>query len=696
MSAERAIVTRDEDKLERSPFVDRFVDAIVDPITRRSTGVVVGITGPWGSGKTSVLNLLEERISSLYRHALIVRFDPWLITGSDELIESFIKEFLASLNYKSSEYSEWSEVADALSEYAEAFSPVVREVNGIAGSLLAFFQWVLGRRGTRKTLPQLRAELSSRLREVNAPVVVLIDELDRVEDDEVKAVAQLVRAVIDFPNVSYVLAYDHGRVVEALGTLKGRSPLDAPARGQAYLEKIVQFAFPLPLTESNDLKVYFLGALDELIAAGVDLDLQAEGGRGRAVVDALLDGVLVTPRDAKRVLGHYRVLNQMVGGEVNGSDLLGYSALATKCPQVLEIIAGDYERYVDDPADESEYLRRVASKVDRFEPLRPVLGDRFKRLFGLLFPQSRRDRTDDLRYSLPISRRHALRTVLKLGISTEGIRRDEIEYMLGAPANQVARFFKDRLRDGTLFPYLDRIQDIYPTVSSPPPMEFWRGVRSFLQKRDRRSALDLLAKREAVESFARMLITSAYRRSAGSEAVAIVSAMGASGEINVTAEILRLHFFMHGLFERRKDSDRYAFLDEDETKSLARSMASKWKKLLVTRGLVYRIVNMDVIYVLRDMDQYGPEERSALTDQISNMEIMDRMTVLMFGRGHMVHNDYLDTIVDRDKYLSQAIERLAILSDEVALVRASANQLSEHNALRTAYERAVGGFTGSD
>src|SRR5690349_7461474 len=81
---ERPIECADADKLERDTFVRRLTDALINPNTNRSTGVVVGIVGPWGSGKSSILILLEEAIKSRYDSAIVVRFDPWLVSGRDD------------------------------------------------------------------------------------------------------------------------------------------------------------------------------------------------------------------------------------------------------------------------------------------------------------------------------------------------------------------------------------------------------------------------------------------------------------------------------------------------------------------------------------------------------------------------------------------------------------------------------------
>ncbi|WP_439410039.1 P-loop NTPase fold protein [Bradyrhizobium sp. DASA03076] len=66
-----------------------------------------------------------------------------------------------------------------------------------------------------ESLTGLKSRLMKELAAVDVPIVVLIDELDRVEDDEIRTVAQLVRSVADFPGISYVLAYDSKRVIQA-------------------------------------------------------------------------------------------------------------------------------------------------------------------------------------------------------------------------------------------------------------------------------------------------------------------------------------------------------------------------------------------------------------------------------------------------------------------------------------------------
>ena len=73
----------EEDKLNRTPFVDEIVELIdrytdVDEKKDNHDGLVIGLEGDWGSGKTSVLNLLENRFQDKNERYVVQRLDSWL------------------------------------------------------------------------------------------------------------------------------------------------------------------------------------------------------------------------------------------------------------------------------------------------------------------------------------------------------------------------------------------------------------------------------------------------------------------------------------------------------------------------------------------------------------------------------------------------------------------------------------------
>ncbi|MFW6027224.1 MAG: P-loop NTPase fold protein, partial [bacterium] len=91
------ITSAREDRLGRMSFVKRFARALVNERTGRATGVTVGITGSWGTGKTSVLNLLSEYLHEQFPDGLVVRFNPWSISSRYDVIGAFLSDLYAEL-----------------------------------------------------------------------------------------------------------------------------------------------------------------------------------------------------------------------------------------------------------------------------------------------------------------------------------------------------------------------------------------------------------------------------------------------------------------------------------------------------------------------------------------------------------------------------------------------------------------------
>src|SRR5271168_1006253 len=120
---ERPIQSKAEDKLERGRFIERLAGALVNFETKKSTGVVVGITGSWGSGKSSLLNLLKEYIEDEYPDALVVRFDPWLVSGRNDLIAEFLGELIGTIKAGERRLAKFKRLGGIIAEYGAQLAP---------------------------------------------------------------------------------------------------------------------------------------------------------------------------------------------------------------------------------------------------------------------------------------------------------------------------------------------------------------------------------------------------------------------------------------------------------------------------------------------------------------------------------------------------------------------------------------------
>ena len=81
-----------QDKLNRAKFAQSVSKSIMK--TRKgNNSIVIGLMGGWGTGKSSLLNLIENSITDVN----IVRFNPWNYYSQQTLFTSFFDELTNTL-----------------------------------------------------------------------------------------------------------------------------------------------------------------------------------------------------------------------------------------------------------------------------------------------------------------------------------------------------------------------------------------------------------------------------------------------------------------------------------------------------------------------------------------------------------------------------------------------------------------------
>src|SRR5215468_4867933 len=95
-NVERPIEAERDDRLLRLDFVSRLLGALIEP-EGRATGIVLGLAGPGGSGKTSILNMVAELAEARHPATIVVAFNPCLANPRNGLIHAFFAEMTAAL-----------------------------------------------------------------------------------------------------------------------------------------------------------------------------------------------------------------------------------------------------------------------------------------------------------------------------------------------------------------------------------------------------------------------------------------------------------------------------------------------------------------------------------------------------------------------------------------------------------------------
>jgi predicted KAP-like P-loop ATPase len=196
-----------QDELGRDGFAVALRDEIRDAPVE---GFVIGVTGDWGSGKTSVINMAVNPLAEEPRFR-IVRFNPWLFSGTPQLIEHFFTEVSSQLREagQRAKGERLLRLSEAISAYADILDPL-RFAPGVdaavrAGRASAGILERIGRKPA--SAHEKKVALDNLLADHDERLVVVMDDIDRLTDHEIRDVMRLVRLVGDFPNTIYVLAY---------------------------------------------------------------------------------------------------------------------------------------------------------------------------------------------------------------------------------------------------------------------------------------------------------------------------------------------------------------------------------------------------------------------------------------------------------------------------------------------------------
>jgi len=347
LNADRPVAVPEDDAYGYYPFAKSLAEAIRK--TPSPAGVVMAVNGPWGSGKSSLLNLIKHDLrQGAEAQPVIIEFNPWWFKGRDQLAGQLLTQFHKALIGESGVLRD---AGNMLANYASAISKAVTYSTSIPwlDTLLTPFFKLLGRKPI--DVPKVKAKISKTLEKSDRRVLIIIDDIDRLTPQEMLEVFKVVKALGDFPNVLYLLSFDRDVVAEAIGSALN-------VGGLAYLEKIVQAAFELPAISQSQLNAHFSQELNKLLSAVPTPDAEP-----RYFQNIFFDGLehyLQRPRDIVRIMNVLRVTFPAVAGEVNWVDFVALEFLRIFEPVAYQRIRNHSRMFTGSPSMD-ENLQQVTT-----------------------------------------------------------------------------------------------------------------------------------------------------------------------------------------------------------------------------------------------------------------------------------------------------------------------------------------------
>jgi predicted KAP-like P-loop ATPase len=323
--SDKPLINPVDDRLGFSKFAEQFANAI--KMVDKNECLVYALCGSWGSGKSTCLNFVKsflENNTTEQDKISIIDFNPWWYSGKQDLLTQFFREFGLAVGQNKDN----SEILKTIIKYAEVIAEIP-EPTGIA----KFLGKILNKSGEelkKKEITEIRKELICKLKESRNKFVVFIDDIDRLDGEEIRDIFKIIKAVGDFPNVVYVLSFDRTVVFESLKNVQPGLP------GEEYIEKIVQVIFDLPKPNKSILASFFEKDIEPLLE-----NTPSELYEQKHWQETFLFGIrnyLNTPRNARRLANIIKLIYPNLIGKVNFPDFVAIQVLRLFEPDIYEFI----------------------------------------------------------------------------------------------------------------------------------------------------------------------------------------------------------------------------------------------------------------------------------------------------------------------------------------------------------------------
>ncbi len=509
-TADRPIATSKADRLGRTAFAEALAERI--RAWNGHESLVISLCGEWGCGKTSLKNMVLESLNKGRQSNVdVLQFNPWEISGHGSVAASFFRELSVALNRHSSKEPAAKAAVQRLNLYSKFASfggtslkaigkampfagvlggPIVEALGDAAtttSEVAAKGAALQGDAPPELSLAEVKRLLAADMAKLKRPLLVVIDDIDRLTTDEIREVFQLVKANADFPNLIYLLMFDREIVARALDSIAG-------GRGHEFLDKIIQVLFHVPQPSMKRVhKVLFEGLDTHLAEVGVGERWETQ--RWSSVWPGALSLYFTNLRCVYRFLGSFSFqVSQMRNGktfELNPLDLvvietlrLFEPALYESLPARREILTGAQitQIFSEDEKKKKAQLTEQSALLSLIpESRRNALSEILEALFPALYGHQHSDR-HAMQRQLRVGHEEYFDRYFTMSLAPDDVPQADLDalrenFFTPAAFAECCESLKSRDLLAVAFERLDAYKQDFPPHGVPQPDYGARGCR---------------------------------------------------------------------------------------------------------------------------------------------------------------------------------------------------------------------------
>lgn len=320
----------DDDKLKNHVFAEALAKCILG--IKDPKGGVIAVHGPWGSGKSSVINLVLHKLDESPDRPAIIKFNSWCYRSEEGVVAGFFQEFYTGLK---SEVRDTSINIDSLLKLGSRLTGAVKmaspvldaTIPGVGKIVSAGSDLIEKSISENQTIDSLQKRVSKELEMAGQKILIVIDDIDRLSPQEAIAIFRIIKSVGRLNNVTYLLAYDR---VETEKMINDKLSVD----GIHYLEKIVQASFDLPNPIPKTISSMLDEKLNEIFENKKRRNFQFSDDR----IQEIVVPEIKTVRDMHRLGNILSVTFPVVEDDVNVEDFVSLETIRLFHPYVYKEI----------------------------------------------------------------------------------------------------------------------------------------------------------------------------------------------------------------------------------------------------------------------------------------------------------------------------------------------------------------------
>jgi len=355
-----------DDVSERDPLgYDDFIDSLVDIVinSKNATPFAIGIQGDWGTGKTTAMRRLQEKLK--HENCLTIWFNPWKYREKEEvwkgLIKTIFDEIPKDLSKKVME--KWKNIALVgtdrfLGQFGmDGIISEIKSIFELNARFINEFETIM-----EDTIGQLLKEKEKNL------LIIFIDDLDRCRPECSIRILEAIKLYLSIPQCAFVIGFDIDVIEKGIKAIYGK---DSEISGTNYIKKIIQLPFRVPKPGKEEIKKYTEACIENIGASEI---FSEENKIKSEYMDTIIQGTNSNPREVKRFLNSFVFLHNIKQERISDYDPKKLIYLL-----LTQLRWHDLFRLID---ENKHLMMRIQDYTTGDENIKETLGDELKLLLG--------------------------------------------------------------------------------------------------------------------------------------------------------------------------------------------------------------------------------------------------------------------------------------------------------------------------